>query len=166
MCVLVCPFNVTVRSFIYRRQLLNFSVYLFELFVLVWSLIFPSSSIQGVSGALAVLMKDAIKPTLMQTLEVRIICMFVWIKVAWKEVFFSKFVFFIFVVSSLPVFTAVSPHSLQFSWVLVGVWLSPLTTCQTPPLRWWISKFSSLKVSVLMNHRWRKHRGYRILDHN
>lgn len=26
---------------------------------------------QGVSGALAVLMKDAIKPTLMQTLEVR-----------------------------------------------------------------------------------------------
>lgn len=116
MCVLVCPFNVTVRSFIYRRQLLNYSVYLFELFVLVWSLIFPSSSIQGVSGALAVLMKDAIKPTLMQTLEVRIICMFVWIKAAWKEVFFSKFVLLIFVVSSLPVFTAVSPHSLQFSW--------------------------------------------------
>lgn len=28
-------------------------------------------SCQGVSGALAVLMKDAIKPTLMQTLEVR-----------------------------------------------------------------------------------------------
>lgn len=27
---------------------------------------------QGVSGALAVLMKDAIKPTLMQTLEVRL----------------------------------------------------------------------------------------------
>lgn len=29
------------------------------------------SASQGVSGALAVLMKDAIKPTLMQTLEVR-----------------------------------------------------------------------------------------------
>lgn len=32
---------------------------------------FPSLSLsQGVSGALSVLMKDAIKPTLMQTLEV------------------------------------------------------------------------------------------------
>lgn len=39
-------------------------------FILCTSYFFLPPS-QGVSGALAVLMKDAIKPTLMQTLEVR-----------------------------------------------------------------------------------------------
>lgn len=39
-------------------------------FILCTSYVFLPPS-QGVSGALAVLMKDAIKPTLMQTLEVR-----------------------------------------------------------------------------------------------
>lgn len=41
------------------------------LFIVRVKLTYSSSPSQGVSGALAVLMKDAIKPTLMQTLEVR-----------------------------------------------------------------------------------------------
>lgn len=42
---------------------------LYDWLLINWFLFFPPS--QGVSGALTVLMKDAIKPTLMQTLEVR-----------------------------------------------------------------------------------------------
>lgn len=49
------------------RHLFGFYVLLVT-FLLICAVLCPS---QGVSGALAVLMKDAIKPTLMQTLEVR-----------------------------------------------------------------------------------------------
>lgn len=55
---------------------MNFPIFhhLFGFYVLLVTLLIICAVLcpsQGVSGAMAVLMKDAIKPTLMQTLEVR-----------------------------------------------------------------------------------------------
>ncbi|CAG03593.1 unnamed protein product, partial [Tetraodon nigroviridis] len=65
-CGLAGRFNLDSLPSANLRGIFQFSIISIFLFVYHMSFLSPS---QGVSGALAVLMKDAIKPTLMQTLE-------------------------------------------------------------------------------------------------
>lgn len=68
-CGLAGRFNLHSLPSASLRGIFQFSIISIFLFLYRMSFLSPS---QGVSGALAVLMKDAIKPTLMQTLEVRL----------------------------------------------------------------------------------------------